>query len=91
MDMMMQGGMAVMMVLGTLFWLLVLVALGAGVWWLVRRERPAPAIRRSTCSASATRVARSRARSSRPGGATSRREDPPEPWGRLLVLFFLRP
>ena len=42
MDMMMQGGMSVMMILGALFWLVVLVALGAGVWWLIRRERPTP-------------------------------------------------
>jgi putative membrane protein len=40
--MMMQGGMTMMMVLGVLFSLLVLVALGAAVWWLVRRERATP-------------------------------------------------
>lgn len=31
-----------MMVLGSLLWLLVLVAIGLGIWWLVRRMRPTP-------------------------------------------------
>jgi putative membrane protein len=41
MDMMMQGGMPLMMFVMWAFWLLVLVAIGAGIWWLARRRHAA--------------------------------------------------
>lgn len=40
--MMMHGGMSIMMWLAGLFWLVVVAAVVAGLWWLVRRGRPAP-------------------------------------------------
>jgi putative membrane protein len=42
MEMMMQGGMPMMMFVAGMFWLLVLAAVVVGVWWLVRGGRPVP-------------------------------------------------
>lgn len=38
----MMWGMPAMMFFGTLFWLLILAAVGAAIWWIVRQARPAP-------------------------------------------------
>lgn len=38
----MMWGMPGMMLLGTILWLGFLIALGFGVWWVVRQLRPAP-------------------------------------------------
>jgi putative membrane protein len=38
----MMWGMPGMMLIGTIFWLGFLIALGFGVWWMVKQLRPAP-------------------------------------------------
>ena len=38
----MHGGMWPMMLLAGLFWVLVLGAAVAGLWWLIRRQHPSP-------------------------------------------------
>ena len=39
-DMDMMGDMPAMMLIGTLFWIAVILAIGASIWWAIRRGWP---------------------------------------------------
>ena len=79
-----MSGMMLLMAIG---WLVVVGAVAAGIWWLLKRRRHAGDAARSMSSVSGTPAARSVGRNSRTGVATSL----PERSGRRPLRPIVRP